>query len=112
MLTASGTWGVVHEPAESGPFNAGVLEGSPAILTNIDMFDALHAAPDMITVAGGQAEFGPRAINITLTQVCPPREEDSLCYSTSPHFSATPTCSDALHAAPDKLTVASGQVDS
>ena len=45
MLTASGIWGAVHEPAESGPFNAGVLEDSPAILTNIDMFDALHAAP-------------------------------------------------------------------
>ena len=69
MLTASGIWGAVHEPAESGPFNAGVLEDSPAILTNIDMFDALHAAPDMITVAGGQAGFGPRAINITLTEV-------------------------------------------
>ena len=70
MLTASGIWGVVHEPAESGPFNAGVLEDSPAILTNIDMFDALHAAPHMITVVGGQAGSGPRAINITLTQVC------------------------------------------
>ena len=70
MLTASGIWAAVHEPAESGPFNTGVLDDSPAILTNIDMFDALHAAPDMITVAGGQAGFGPRAINLTLTQVC------------------------------------------
>ena len=70
VLTASGVWGAVHEPAESGPFNADVLDDAPAILDNIDMFDALHAAPDMITIAGGQAGFGPRAINITLTQVC------------------------------------------
>ena len=70
VLTASGIWGVVHEPAESGPFNANVLEDSLAILTNIDMFDALHAAPGMVTVAGGDAGFGPRAINITLSQVC------------------------------------------
>ena len=72
VLTASGVWGAVHESAESGPFNANVLDGTPAILDNIDTFDALHAVPSMITVAGGSAGFGPRAINITLTQV-PPR---------------------------------------
>ena len=69
VLTASGVWGAVHEPAESGPFNADVLDGTPAILDNIDMFDALHAVPSMVTVASGAAGFGPRAINITLTQV-------------------------------------------
>ncbi|CAK0782475.1 hypothetical protein CVIRNUC_005706 [Coccomyxa viridis] len=68
VLTASGVWGAVHESAESGPFNANVLDGTPAILDNIDTFDALHAVPSMITVAGGSAGFGPRAINITLTQ--------------------------------------------
>ena len=71
VLTASGVWGAVHESAESGPFNANVLDGTPAILDNIDTFDALHAVPSMITVAGGSAGFGPRAINITLTQVPP-----------------------------------------
>ena len=71
VLTASGVWGAVHEPAESGPFNANVLDGVPAILDNIDAFDALHTVPSMITVAGGSAGFGPRAINITLTQVHP-----------------------------------------
>ena len=85
MLTASGIWGAVHEPAESGPFNAGVLEDAPAILTNIDMFDALHAAPDMITVAGGQAGFGPRAINITLTEVRS-READAPVRKQPPAF--------------------------
>lgn len=91
MLTASGIWAAVHEPAESGPFNADVLEDSPAILTNIDMFDALHAAPDMITVAGGQAGFGPRAINITLTQVCS-REAHATLHSRAPALSGSPTC--------------------
>ena len=71
VLTASGVWGAVHESAESGPFNANVLDGTPAILDNIDTFDTLHAVPSMITVAGGSAGFGPRAINITLTQVTP-----------------------------------------
>ena len=71
VLTASGVWGAVHESAESGPFNANVLDGTPAILDNIDTFDALHAVPSMIAVAGGSAGFGPRAINITLTRVPP-----------------------------------------
>lgn len=69
MLTASGIWGVVHEPSESGPFNADVLADAPAILTNIDMFDVLRAAPGMLTIAGGDAGFEPRAINLTLSQV-------------------------------------------
>ena len=69
MLTASGVWGVVHEPQESGPFNAGVLDNSPAILNNIDIFDATQATPDMVAIGGGDAGFGPRAINLTLMQV-------------------------------------------
>ncbi len=69
MLTASGIWGVVYEPAESGPFNAHVLDDSPPILVNIDMFNALRASPESFTVAGGEAGFGPTAINVSLAEV-------------------------------------------
>ena len=69
VLTASGVWGVVYEPAESGPFNAHVLDDSPPILVNVDMFNALRASPDTFTVAGGEAGFGPTAVNVSLAEV-------------------------------------------
>lgn len=71
MLTASGIWGVVYEPAESGPFNAHVLDDAPPILANIDMFNALRALPEALTIAGGDAGFAPTAVNVSLAQVQP-----------------------------------------
>lgn len=72
MLEASGIWGVIFEPAESGPFNAHVLDDAPPILVNTDMFNALFARPEMLTIAGGEAGFGPTAVNISLAEVHTP----------------------------------------
>ncbi|BDA45353.1 probable extracellular serine proteinase at N-terminal half [Coccomyxa sp. Obi] len=68
VLEASGIWGVVFEPAESGPFNAHVLDDAPPILVNTDMFNALSAQPDTLTIAGGEAGFGPIAVNVSLAE--------------------------------------------
>jgi hypothetical protein len=69
VMTSSGIWGVVHEPPASGPFNAHVLDGSPTILTNIDLFNALSTSPDSLVIAGGSAGFGPYAVNVSLAEV-------------------------------------------
>ena len=71
VLEASGIWGVIFEPAESGPFNAHVLDDTPPILVNTDMFNALSARPETLTIAGGEAGFGPIAVNISLAEVRP-----------------------------------------
>ena len=68
MLEACGIWGVVHEPAESGPFNAHDLDDPPPILLNTDLFNSLTASPPMLALAPG-AELGPRAVNVSLAEV-------------------------------------------
>ena len=39
-LQASGSWGVVHEPSASGPFNAHDLDDTSPVLLDIDVFHA------------------------------------------------------------------------
>ena len=71
VLMGSGVWGVVHEPADSGPFNAHNLDATAAILANIGLFEPLVASPPDLAVPGGEAGFGPRAFNISLAQARP-----------------------------------------
>ena len=72
VLAASGVWGAVHEPADSGPFNAHDLDGSPAILTDIALFQSVYASPPELALAGGMAGPGPVAFNISLAQARAP----------------------------------------
>lgn len=78
VLMGSGVWGVVHEPADSGPFNAHDLDATAPILANIDLFEPLVASPPDLLVLGGEAGFGPQAFNISLAQARRPETLYSL----------------------------------
>lgn len=47
---SSGSWGVVHEPAASGPLNADALADTNNVLVNTAMFHAVSFQPEAIQV--------------------------------------------------------------
>ena len=67
VLAASGDWGLVTEDPLSGERN--VLDGTPNILLNINMFAGVSFSPENVTIVGGADGFGPYQISVTLAQV-------------------------------------------
>lgn len=50
---SAGSWGLVHEPAASGPLNADALAGTNNVLLNTNMFHAVDLQPENIQVEHG-----------------------------------------------------------
>ena len=49
-LMGAGSWGLVHEPAASGPLNADVLDNTNNVLVNTAMFHAVTFHPEDLQV--------------------------------------------------------------
>ena len=92
MLSASGVWGAVHEPADSGPFNAHDLDGSPAILADMSaLFRAVALSPPDLALPGGEDGFGPRAFNVSLAQARALPDFDDVAVTFQPERSKSCT---------------------
>ena len=51
-LASAGSWSQISEPSASGPFNALVLQDTPNILLNSNLFKVLNIQPEAIQVRG------------------------------------------------------------
>ena len=65
-LTASGDWGLVSEPPQSN--DQGVLNNTPNIILNTNLFSAFNFTPQSIAM-GGDGGYGPFTISVSLSQV-------------------------------------------
>ena len=59
-LMSAGSWGLVHEPAASGPLNANALAGTNNVVLNTNMFHAVDLQPESIQVRTSAARCDSR----------------------------------------------------
>ena len=67
-MTASGDWGLITEPPQSGEH--GVVTASPNILLNANLFAELDLQPQVLSL-GGPGGYGPFTVLVSLTEVRP-----------------------------------------
>ena len=67
-LMSAGSWGLVHEPAASGPLNANALAGTNNVILNTNMFHAVTLQPESIQVC--VCTHGPQHAELAVPTSC------------------------------------------
>ena len=79
-LMSAGSWGLVHEPAASGPLNADVLAGTNNVILNTNMFHAVTLQPENIQVC--PCSHGPRHAQLAVSHLLLDGQTTFTCFVT------------------------------